>query len=44
MELNNNGYKNVKNISGSFLGISLFEYYQDQAKNRDPIVTNYNFK
>ncbi|MFL0584833.1 FAD-dependent oxidoreductase [Solibacillus silvestris] len=44
MALNNSGYTNVTNISGSFLGISLYEYYQDQARNRDPIVTNYNFK
>lgn len=44
MALNNSGYTNATNISGSFLGISLYEYYQDQAKNRDPIVTNYNFK
>ncbi|WP_342576160.1 FAD-dependent oxidoreductase [Solibacillus sp. FSL K6-1781] len=44
MALNNSGYTNVTNISGSFLGISLYEYYQDQAKNREPIVTNYNFK
>lgn len=42
--LNNSGYTNVTNISGSFLGISLYEYYQDQAKIREPIVTNYNFK
>jgi len=44
MELNNSGYKNVMYISGSFLGISLYEYYQNQAKNREPIVTTYNFK
>lgn len=44
MALNNSGYTNVTNISGSFLGISLYEYYQDQVQNREPIVTNYNFK
>ena len=44
MALNNSGYTNVTNISGSFLGISLYEYYQDQAQNREPIVTAYNFK
>lgn len=44
MALNNSGYTNVYNISGSFLGISLYEYYHDQVQNREPIVTNYNFK
>lgn len=44
MALNNSGYTNVANISGSFLGISLYEYYQDQVQNREPIVTAYNFK
>ncbi|MEK3765490.1 MULTISPECIES: FAD-dependent oxidoreductase [unclassified Solibacillus] len=44
MALNNSGYTNVANISGSFLGISLYEYYQDQVNNREPIVTAYNFK
>lgn len=44
MALNNSGYQNVANISGSFLGISLYEYYQDQVLNREPIVTQYNFK
>lgn len=44
MALENSGYENVWNISGSFLGISLYEYYKDQAENREPIVTQYNFK
>lgn len=42
--LNNSGYENVHNISGSFLGASLYEYVDDQIKNRKPIVTKYNFK
>lgn len=37
------GYHNIWNISGSFLGISLFEYFNDKILNREPIVTNYNF-
>lgn len=37
------GYRNVWNISGSFLGICLYEYFTDQAENRTPIVTAYNF-
>ncbi|WP_117168723.1 FAD-dependent oxidoreductase [Paraliobacillus sediminis] len=42
--LNNLGYKNIYNVSGSFLGISLYEYFNDLTKNRKPIVTEYNFK
>ncbi|MGM9950380.1 MAG: FAD-dependent oxidoreductase [Lysinibacillus sp.] len=44
MALENSGYQNVYNISGSFLGISLYEYYKDQVEKREPIVTQYNFK
>lgn len=42
--LQNSGFSNVVNIAGSFLGISLYEYFDDQRKNREPIVTEYNFK
>lgn len=38
------GYTNVYNISGSFLGISLFEYFNDVTQGREPIVTEYRFK
>ena len=44
MALENSGYENVYNASGSFLGICLYEYYKDQTENREPIVTQYNFK
>lgn len=44
MALENSGYENVWNISGSFLGISLYEYFKDQDENRESILTNYNFK
>ncbi|MEK4425988.1 FAD-dependent oxidoreductase [Solibacillus sp. FSL K6-1523] len=44
MALENSGYENVYNISGSFLGISLYEAYNDQVLNREPIVSTYNFK
>ena len=43
MALQNMGYKNVINISGSYLGICCYEYYQDQITQRDKIVTAYNF-
>lgn len=42
-ELMGNGYKNAVNISGSFLGICLYEYFTDQREHREPIVTAYNF-
>ncbi|MGI6508545.1 MAG: FAD-dependent oxidoreductase [Saccharofermentanales bacterium] len=41
--LQGNGYTNVYNIQGSFLGISFYEYYQDLVTGRKPIVTDYNF-
>ena len=37
------GYDNVYNLMGSFLGISMYEYFNDQVKEREPIVTNYRF-
>ncbi|HBR02913.1 MAG TPA: pyridine nucleotide-disulfide oxidoreductase [Ruminiclostridium sp.] len=43
MALQNLGYDNVFNISGSFLGICCYEYYQDQVTGREKIVTEYNF-
>ena len=42
-QLRNNGWTDVYNISGSFLGICLYEYYRDRAEGREPIVTAYNF-
>jgi len=44
MALENSGYDNVYNISGSYLGINLYEYFNDQQQGREPIVTEYNFK
>jgi rhodanese-related sulfurtransferase len=38
------GYDNLYNISGSFLGVSYYEYYNDVTLNREKIVTAYNFK
>ncbi|MFA9463163.1 MAG: FAD-dependent oxidoreductase [Velocimicrobium sp.] len=43
LALQNAGYENVYNITGSFLGISFYEYYNDKLMNREPIVTEYNF-
>jgi len=43
MALQNSGYDNIVNISGSYLGICCYEYYNDQITGRDKIVTEYNF-
>ena len=44
MALQNSGFSNLWNISGSYLGICLYEYYNDVTQSRDKIVTAYNFK
>lgn len=41
--LTGNGYRNIYNISGSYLGISLYEYFNDKTEDRDSIMTEYNF-
>ncbi|MEA4895807.1 MAG: FAD-dependent oxidoreductase, partial [Oscillospiraceae bacterium] len=43
MALQNIGYSNVYNISGSYLGVCCYEYFNDQVTGRDKIVTEYNF-
>ena len=42
--LQGHGFSNVYNISGSFLGLCLFEYFNDVTQGREPIVTGYNFQ
>ena len=44
LALQNLGYKNLHNITGSFLGLSFYEYYNDVTGNRESIVTKYNFR
>ncbi|MCI9304400.1 FAD-dependent oxidoreductase [Clostridium sp.] len=44
LALQNLGYSNVINITGSFLDLSFYEAYNDKVKNRESILTNYNFK
>lgn len=44
LALQNLGYDNVINITGSFLGLSFYEAYNDKTKDRESIVTKYNFK
>lgn len=38
------GFNNITNIQGSFLGLSYYEYFNDMTKDRDAILTGYNFK
>lgn len=44
LALQNLGYRNVYNITGSFLGLSFYEYFNDKTTERESIVTEYNFK
>ena len=41
--LQNSGRTNLYNVSGSFLGLCEYEYFQDKITGRDPIVSAYNF-
>ena len=43
MALKGRGYDNIINISGSFLGISCYEYFTDVTTGREKILTEYNF-
>ena len=44
LALQNLGFKNIYNITGSFLGLSFYEYFNDKTKNRESILTEYNFR
>ncbi|MDT2781645.1 FAD-dependent oxidoreductase [Vagococcus fluvialis] len=41
--LNMRGFDNAYNLMGSFLGLSMYEYFTDKTEGREPIVTNYRF-
>lgn len=43
MALQNLGYENAYNITGSFLALSFYEYFNDMTVDREKIVTEYNF-
>lgn len=43
LALQNSGYTDVYNISGGFMGVSFYEYYNDKSTGREPILTDYNF-
>ncbi len=38
------GYNEVYNISGGFLSLSFYEYFNDTTTARKPVVTGYNFR
>ncbi|MGN0954288.1 FAD-dependent oxidoreductase [Dialister sp.] len=41
--LQGRGYRNLYNMSGSFLLISFYEYFRDRTLRREPVVTDYQF-
>ncbi len=43
LALQNLGFDQVYNVTGSFLGLSFYEYYNDKRLARDSILTAYNF-
>ena len=43
MALQHLGFDNLYNISGSYLGICYYEYFEDQVTRREKVVTEYNF-
>jgi NADPH-dependent 2,4-dienoyl-CoA reductase/sulfur reductase-like enzyme len=44
LALQNSGFSNIVNITGSFLGLSFYEYFNDTRLQRESIVTAYNFR
>ncbi len=38
------GFQQVFNISGGFLGVCAYEYFNDKTQDREPIVTDYDLK
>lgn len=43
MALQQLGFENVYNVSGGYMGISFYEYFDDETTGRKKIVTDYNF-
>ncbi|SHH02738.1 FAD-dependent oxidoreductase [Tepidibacter thalassicus] len=44
LALQNLGFKNIYNISGGFMGLCFYEYFNDKTTGRKMIVTDYNFE
>lgn len=38
------GFENIYNMAGGFMGISFYEYFNDQITGRKKMVTEYNFE
>ncbi|MCY6369265.1 FAD-dependent oxidoreductase [Clostridium ganghwense] len=38
------GFENVYNVSGGFMGLCFYEYFNDQTTGREKVVTDYNFE
>ncbi|WDV44805.1 FAD-dependent oxidoreductase [Clostridiaceae bacterium M8S5] len=43
LALSHLGFDKVNNISGGFMGLCFYEYFNDETTDREPIVTDYNF-
>lgn len=43
LALQQHGFEDVYNVAGGYLGICLYEYFNDKSTGREPIVTKYNF-
>jgi NADPH-dependent 2,4-dienoyl-CoA reductase/sulfur reductase-like enzyme/rhodanese-related sulfurtransferase len=41
--LSNLGFRDVYNVSGGYMGLSFYEYFNDQTTGRESILTDYNF-
>ena len=44
MALQSKGYRNAFNVSGGFLELCTYEYFNDRTQEREPIVSAYDFK
>lgn len=44
MALQHLGFDNVYNIAGGLMGLSFYEYFNDQTTDREPILTAYCFE
>jgi NADPH-dependent 2,4-dienoyl-CoA reductase/sulfur reductase-like enzyme/rhodanese-related sulfurtransferase len=43
MALKHVGFQNIYNVSGGFMGISFYEYFDDKTTGREKILSDYNF-
>jgi NADPH-dependent 2,4-dienoyl-CoA reductase/sulfur reductase-like enzyme/rhodanese-related sulfurtransferase len=43
LALSNLGFRETYNVSGGYMGLSFYEYFNDQTTGRESILTDYNF-